>query len=149
MQESAESMARSCEACADLSAQLYKARGVIARQRAQIMKLSDNLQSEKEKTAMMENVILKMETDLQTYDFAVKQEEPRNDDVDDAAGPLEEFALMTLNPRGAAATRSRGRRCGIRSAAAWRGGPPRGRGRGSSVGVDAPHGTNVNISLHY
>ena len=63
-------MARSCESCNNLSAQLAKAKNVIARQRAQMLLLSDRLLEEREKTAKLENMIFKMEVDLEVrYDF--------------------------------------------------------------------------------
>jgi len=143
-------MARSCEVCTDLSAQLSKAKSVIARQRAQIIQLSDHLQEERQKTAKLENMMLKMEADLEErYDFvnAVPKEELSTDDVNTATME-ESLALMAVNKAGAAASAAgRGRRGGNRA------GNLRGRGRRStaagSVAIDAPKGTDVNISIRY
>jgi len=130
-----------------MTAELEKARKTIARQRGQLRGLSENLMSERAENARLRDHIFKLELDME-HDEA--EEERRHDD---AASGLEQcVAFMTMNPRGAAATR--GRRCGNRSRAAaiWRGGRGHG-GRGStaasSVAIDAPQGTDVNISLHY
>ena len=134
MQDSVDAV--SCDV-QDLTAELQKARKTIARQRGQLTGLSESLLHERAENAKLRDHIFKLELEM---DRDETEEERRHDD---AAGELEEcVALMALNPRGAAATR--GRRCGNRSRAAWRG---RGRGRGSTVAIDAPQGTSVNISL--
>ena len=130
-----------------MTAELQKARKTIARQRGQLTGLSESLMRERAENAKLRDHIFKLE---------MERDETEEERRDDAASELEErVALMTLNPRGAAATRGRRcGRCGNRSRAAnWRDGRGRGRGRGStaasSVGIDAPQGTNVNISLRY
>jgi len=134
MQDSVDAV--SCDV-QDLTAELQKARKTIARQRGQLTGLSESLLRERAENAKLRDHIFKLELEM---DRDETEEERRHDD---AAGELEEcVALMALNPRGAAATR--GRRCGNCSRAAWRG---RGRGRGSTVAIDAPQGTSVNISL--
>jgi len=134
MQDSVDAV--SCDV-QDLTAELQKARKTIARQRGQLTGLSESLLRERAENAKLRDHIFKLELEM---DRDETEEERRHDD---AAGELEEcVALMALNPRGAAATS--GRRCGNRSRAAWRG---RGRGRGSTVAIDAPQGTSVNISL--
>ena len=130
-----------------MTAELQKSRKTIARQRGQLAGLAESLMRERAENAKLRDQIFKMELEMEHEET---EEERRHDD---AASELEQcVALMTLNPTGAAAARGRRcGRCGNRSAAAWRGG--RGRGRGStaasSVGIDAPQGTNVNIAWHY
>jgi len=100
---------------------------------------------ERAENAKLHNDIFKMQLELEREDT---EGERRHDDAASEQSELEQHvALMTLNQTPATRGGRRCGRCGNRSCANWR--APRGRGRGSNVGIDAPQGTNVNIAWHY
>jgi len=145
MQDSVDSKCDVPELRAMASA-LEKSRKTIMRQRGQLASLSQALMQERAENAKLQNELFKMELEME------RQETEGERRHDDAATELEQYvALMTLD---STATRGRrcgrcGNRCGDRSAATanWRGRPP--RRRGSSIGVDAPQGTNLHVAWHY